>query len=302
MTRGRVFLALLPVCLGLLLDLLLHFVFKLNYIFFLRADIGILALLAGLLLSILVGGVLFGYQRLAQGRRRMVFQARDERLRLLRRLDHELKNPLTAMRAGLANLAEPAGEEARQEVLDSIEAQVLRLSRLSVSLRKLADLEDRLVERSPVDIPALLQEAMDTAQDIPDAENRQLNLNLIHTPIPNVTGDADLLLLAIHNLLENAVKFTCRDDRIELRAFEEGASIVIQVADTGPGIPEEEQPHVWEELYRGKGGRGIPGSGLGLALVRTIMERHHGEATLRSQVGEGTIFSLRLPANRVTNR
>jgi two-component system OmpR family sensor kinase len=232
----------------------------------------------------------------------MVFQARDERLRLLRRLDHELKNPLTAMRAGLANLAEPASQAAHQEILDSIEAQVLRLSRLSVSLRKLADLEDRLVERSPVDVPALLQAAMDMAQDIPDAENRQLKLSLVHTPFPNVTGDADLLLLAIHNLLENAVKFTCQDDRIELRAFEEGASIIIQVADTGPGIPEEEQPHVWEELYRGKGGRGIPGSGLGLALVRTIMERHHGEATLYSQPGEGTIFSLRLPATRVTNR
>jgi signal transduction histidine kinase len=80
---------------------------------------------------------------------------------------------------------------------------------------------------------------------------------------------------------------------------------VIEVADTGPGIPEEEQPHVWEELYRGEAGRGIPGSGLGLALVRTIAEQHGGGVSLRSRLGLGTVFSLRLPAGRtasVTNQ
>jgi two-component system OmpR family sensor kinase len=101
--------------------------------------------------------------------------------------------------------------------------------------------------------------------------------------------------LAIHNLLENALKFSRPGDTLELRAFEDGADIVIEVADTGPGIPEQEQPHVWEELYRGEAGRGIPGSGLGLALVRAIAERHNGRVSLRSRLGQGTVFSLRLP-------
>ena len=80
-----------------------------------------------------------------------------------------------------------------------------------------------------------------------------------------------------------------------MRAFEDGASVAIEVADTGPGIPEGDQPHVWEELYRGESARGIPGSGLGLALVRAIIARHEGDITFRSRHGEGTVFTVRLP-------
>jgi two-component system OmpR family sensor kinase len=110
-----------------------------------------------------------------------------------------------------------------------------------------------------------------------------------------VNGDPDLLFLAVHNLLTNAFKFTQPGDRIEVRALEDGAAVVIEVADTGPGIPGNEIPHVWEELYRGQGARGIPGSGLGLALVRAIVERHGGQVALRSRQGQGTVFTLRLP-------
>jgi two-component system OmpR family sensor kinase len=145
------------------------------------------------------------------------------------------------------------------------------------------------------------------AQEQPGAAERHLNLSIPQAPwpLPNVQGDPDLLMLAIHNLLENALKFSHPGDTLELRAFEDGADIVIEVADTGPGIPEDEQPHVWDELFRGEAGRGIPGSGLGLALVRAIAERHNGRASLRSRFGQGTVFSLRLPASRtepVTDR
>jgi two-component system OmpR family sensor kinase len=104
-----------------------------------------------------------------------------------------------------------------------------------------------------------------------------------------------MLLLAIHNLLENALKFSSPGDTVELRAFEDGQQIVIEVADTGPGIPEDEQPQVWEELYRGQSSRGIPGSGLGLSLVHAIIERHSGSVSLRSRLDQGTVFTLRLP-------
>jgi len=219
------------------------------------------------------------------------------RRRFLRRLDHELKNPLTAIRAGLANLAEAPTVAARREALASVEAQTLRLSHLSSDLRKLADLETRLVEHSPVDMSALLHEAFRMAQEHPVAKERHLNLSIPQAPwpLPNIQGDPDLLLLAIHNLLENALKFSRPGDTLELRAFEKGIDIVIEVADTGPGIPEEEQPHVWEELYRGEAGRGIPGSGLGLAIVHAIAERHKGRVYLRSRLKQGTVFTLRLP-------
>jgi two-component system OmpR family sensor kinase len=84
-------------------------------------------------------------------------------------------------------------------------------------------------------------------------------------------------------------------DTIELRAAEDDRAVVIEIADTGPGIPEGEIPLVWDELYRGEGTRGIPGSGLGLSLVRAIVARHGGQATIRSRPGQGTLLALRLP-------
>jgi two-component system OmpR family sensor kinase len=113
-------------------------------------------------------------------------------------------------------------------------------------------------------------------------------------PLPQVPGDNDLLLLALHNLLDNALKFSRKGDTIEVRAFEDGQSVVVEVADTGPGVPAGELPHVWEELYRGVGARGVPGSGLGLALVRAIVERHGGQVSVRSREGQGTVFGVRL--------
>ena len=283
---------------GLALYFFLSFDLDHDHIVYLRADLGSLSLLLGLGLSGLAGLVFALLVWAGRTRQRANVVAAEERRRFLRRLDHELKNPLTAIRAGLANLAELPSGEARQETLASVEAQALRLSRLSADLRKLAELEVRLVEHSPVDIPALLREAFGMAQEQPGAAERHLNLSIPQAPwpLPNVRGDPDLLLLAVHNLLENALKFSHPGDTLELRAFEDGAGIVIEVADTGPGIPEEEQPHIWEELYRGETGRGIPGSGLGLALVRAIAERHNGRVSLRSRLGQGTVFSLRLPA------
>jgi two-component system OmpR family sensor kinase len=110
-----------------------------------------------------------------------------------------------------------------------------------------------------------------------------------------VPGDFDLLVLVAHNLLDNAIKFTRPGDTLEVRAFEDGASVVVEVADTGPGIPEDELPHVWEELYRGSSGRGVPGSGLGLALARAIILRHGGQLAMRSRAGQGTVVTVRLP-------
>jgi two-component system OmpR family sensor kinase len=224
-------------------------------------------------------------------------EAAQDRRRFLRRLDHELKNPLTAIRAGLANLTEGNSRELRQETLNSVETQTMRISHLVADLRKLAELETRPLERTPVDMATLLEEAVNVTQDLPQMADRHITLTIPQAPWPlsHVAGDWDLLFLAIYNLLDNACKFTQAGDTMEVRAFEDEAMVVIEVADTGPGIPKEDIPHVWEELYRGKGARGVPGSGLGLALVRAVIERHEGQATIRSRAGQGTVFTLRLP-------
>jgi signal transduction histidine kinase len=186
----------------------------------------------------------------------------------------------------------------RQEALSSVEAQTLRLSRLAGDLRKLAELESRPIERVDVDLANMLTEVYHLAEDRPIEGERRLALTLPHAPwpLPKIKGDQDLLFLAVHNLIDNALKFTRPGDTVEVRAFEDGANVVVEVADTGPGIPADELPHVWEELYRGQGARGVPGSGLGLALVRAIADRHNGSVSLRSRAGQGTVFTMRLPA------
>jgi signal transduction histidine kinase len=145
----------------------------------------------------------------------------------------------------------------------------------------------------------LLSDVVGVVKDQNDLADRQITLILPHAPwpLPETQGDPDLLLLAIHNLLDNAVKFTSPGDTIEVRATDDGGDIVIEVADTGPGIPEQEIERVWEELYRGDQALRVPGSGLGLPMVRAIIERHGGNVSLRSRPGQGTLFSLRLPTS-----
>jgi two-component system, OmpR family, sensor kinase len=295
---------LVPALTGLGLDLwIVRRTAQIPIVYF-RSDIGSLFLLTGILFSGIALVSLSVYLRVTQQQQKLATQLQtqsaDERRRFLRRLDHELKNPLTAIRAGLANLAEAPSIEARQEAFHSVEAQALRLSRLAADLRKLAELEIRVVERSPVDIGHLIQEAFEIASDHPDADQRRLTLSIPQAPwpLPTISADQDLLFLAIHNLLDNAIKFTRPGDTVEVRAFEDGSTVAIEVADTGPGISEEDIPHVWEELYRGIGARGIQGSGLGLALVRAVAERHNGHVSLRSRSGKGTVFTLRLPVGQ----
>jgi two-component system OmpR family sensor kinase len=290
-------LAFLPITTGLILFLILNSGWINNPIAFIRADIGTWLLFFSILLTILLS-FLFALQEWALWYRDDIQeQSNDERRRFLLRLDHELKNPLTAIRAGLVNLAESPTEETRLEALESVQTQTLRLSRLAADLRKLAELEIRPVERTPVDIGELVEDAFTIAQDQPGSKDRRLVLTIPRAPwpVPTVSGDRDLLFLAIHNLINNAIKFSRPGDTVEVRVFEDGSSVAIEVADTGPGIPEEEIPLVWEELYRGRGARGVPGSGLGLAIVRAVAERHEGRVTLRSREGQGTVFSLRLP-------
>jgi two-component system OmpR family sensor kinase len=268
---------------------------------FVRAPLSDVFLAAGVAATALVVGVRLARARAAAARERALAETRAaaaaERRRLLLRLDHELKNPLTAIRAGLANLAEAPSEQSRRSALESVEVQAVRLGSLLADLRKLAELETQPLERGRVDLDELLREVADTLDELPDAASRTLTLTLPNAPwpLPVVEGDRDLLFLAMHNLATNAVKFSRPGDTIEIRAFEEGDGVVIEVADTGIGIPTEEIAQVWGELERGRSARGIPGTGIGLALVQTIIVRHRGVVSLRSRTAEGTVVRLELP-------
>jgi len=294
--------ALLPAIAGLGLAVLLQSGRLANPLFRFTVDLGTLLLLVGLLVSA-VGLGIVGLGALAQRRRQRAVaeernQAAEAHRRFIRRLDHELKNPLTAMRIGLADLSSAPLEAERQVAMAGVTAQAERLGRLAADLRKLVELEARPLERSMFDVEALLEEIMELARQQPAAAQRQVTLSVPRAPwpLPPVPGDRDLIFLAVYNLVDNALKFTRPGDTVEVRAAEDGAVIVVEVADTGLGILDDELPHIFEELFRGQAARGIAGSGLGLALVKAVVERHGGTVTARSRPGRGSVFSLRLPA------
>ena len=295
-------LLLLPAGFGILISVLVSNEIITNPVLYLRGNLAALAFLCGVTISIIAIATaqFWIHIRKKHDKENQEVQrkASEDRRRFLQRLDHELKNPLTAIRAGLTNITNEPLEDFVAEEVAAVQVQVLRISRLVADLRKLAALEITPLETTVVNMSELLTDVVSVVQDQANTEDRELTLILPNAPwpLPDVEGDPDLLLLAVHNLLDNAAKFTSPGDTIEVRAFEDGSDIVIEVADTGPGIPEREIERVWEELYRGEQVRSLSGSGLGLPLVRAIIEKHGGNVELRSRPNQGTVFSVRLPA------
>jgi two-component system OmpR family sensor kinase len=273
-----------------------------NPVLFVQADLATTLLLVGVLGSLLWGS---GYllvnatsKRWSQRLEQLAQEQADAHRRFVRRLEHELKNPVTAIRAALANLAlaSEGGPPQPPSALTAVHSQVDRLARLGGDLRKLADLESVVLEREPVDLTELLSQVIEDASARPGADERRVRLSLPEAPwpLPSVPGDRDLLFLAFFNLVDNALKFSRPGDTVEVRGLEDGHWVILTVADTGPGIAPDELPHLGEELFRGANARGTEGSGLGLALARAIVARHGGDLSVSSRPGEGTAVNVRL--------
>ncbi|MFJ2553762.1 sensor histidine kinase [Microbacterium sp. NPDC087591] len=223
-------------------------------------------------------------------------QERAHHQRFLARLDHELKNPLTAIRATAAAAAAAAQGDSAVAEWHVIDAQATKLSALVRDLRKLAELETRPLEREVVDLEQMLAEAI-TALSIqnPAAGARiSLTVTRVPWPVPPLTADLDLLSLAVDNVLANAAKYSTQGP-IEVRLREQDGWAVIDVADAGRGIPAGDLPTVFDELARAQNARDVSGSGIGLTLVATVMRHHGGDVSVRSAEGAGTVLTLRLP-------
>jgi two-component system OmpR family sensor kinase len=296
-------LAFLPAGAGIMLSIFSQNEILLsNPVLFLRGNLSTLVFRLGITISALIIASIFLLERMKKKQKMNIYKIRsdavEERRRFLQRLDHELKNPLTAIQTGLSNIDQFAVEDQKEEV-SAVRTQVLRVSRLVADLRKLAALETMPIEEIEVNLNEILQEVVSTAK-IQYADSRsEITLIIPNAPwpLPNIKGDPDLLLLAVHNLLDNAIKFSQPLDTIEVRAYEDENTVVIEVADTGPGIPDSEVGQVWEELFRGEHARGIPGSGLGLPLVRAIVQLHGGQVSLRSRPNQGTVINIKLPTS-----
>ena len=159
----------------------------------------------------------------------------------------------------------------------------------------LASFDEQALELKQVNIADFLNETKEPVTELESEREVQLILPAAPWPVPNVLGDRDLLQLAIYNIIENAIKYSDQNDRIEVRASDNSKWVKIEVSDTGIGIAQGDVKKVWEELYRGDNGRHRNGTGIGLSLVKRIIERHSGEFQLESKEELGTRVTVSLP-------
>lgn len=300
MKRFFIILSLVLLAVGATTLYVLPVLWQPEPVFVFRVGVGAGIFSVLFVVAVLIQIVLVARDWGAEQSARTVTRERDDSHRqFLRRLDHELKNPLTGLQATLTNLRESESDEDIQQGVENATQAASRLGHILGDLRKLSELEYQMLEHRPVDIEQLVSEMVGAACSLPAHRGRNVKLLVSKVPVlPPVLGDRDMLGLAFYNLIDNALKFTTCDDAIEVRIREDGRSLFIEVADSGVGIPPQEQDRIFEDLYRGENAGETEGSGLGLALARRTVLLHGGEIALRSDPaqGRGNVFIIRLPA------
>jgi signal transduction histidine kinase len=210
---------------------------------------------------------------------------------------HELKTPLTSINANAQMLLRWGDQDrtVRRESLETIVRESAGLAGMVNGMLTLAkaDRGDE-IPKEPVSLAQIVSEATQNAA--PRAAEKQIELRFSHNGTPTVYGDANLLRQLVGNLIDNAIKFSERGS-VEVSVGSDRGSAWVEVADSGPGIPEQELSHVFERFYRADRARSrtVPGTGLGLAIVRSIARVHGGEAMAGKAPGGGARFRVILP-------
>ena len=172
-----------------------------------------------------------------------------------------------------------------------------RLARLVDDLLALSRLEASPPLMRTVNLRAVVESALSSLFD--RAETAGLTLTLdAPSSLPRVRADPDRLGQALVNLLDNAIKYTPARGTVTTRLTSEGGYVCVEISDTGPGIPPDDLPHLFEPLYRAESVRHLPGTGLGLTIVRAILDQHGAPISVRSTPGKGTVFTFRLSVAR----
>ena len=222
-----------------------------------------------------------------------------EKLRreLVANVSHELKTPISALRAHIENLLD--GVEAPDpHTLQVMLQQSERLSRLVEQLLDLSRLEsgDVPMDRHEVPLASLVSEVVSEIDVASAGRGVQLRAD-VPADLPPVLADRERVHQVLFNLLDNAVRFTPAGGRVEVRAHRVNGHCEVEVSDTGPGIPKEHLPRLFERFYRvdHSRSRGDGGTGIGLAIARSVVEAHGGHIRAESKIGEGSVFTFDLP-------
>jgi signal transduction histidine kinase len=211
-------------------------------------------------------------------------------------VSHDLRTPLTRLRgtAELA-LASPADVDRYREALaDCVE----ETDRVLVMLDTLMDISEAesgtmQLQRETVAVADVVARAVDLYREVADAKG----VTLAAAPSEDVAVVADRTRLeqVAANLIDNAVKYTPPGGRVDVEVGRTGGAAIMRVRDTGPGIPADELPRIFERLFRGDQSRAERGLGLGLSLVKAIVEAHRGTVTVETEPGKGSVFVVSLP-------
>jgi len=213
-------------------------------------------------------------------------------------VSHDLRTPLTRLR-GMAEMAlagKPDVDRYREALADCVE----ECDRVLVMLNTLMDISEAesgvmQLHREAVPLRDIAARAVDLYKDVADAKEVSLALTSDDAGDVVVSADRTRLEQVAANLIDNAVKYTPAGGRVSVQVESEKPVALLTVSDNGPGIPPDELPKIWDRLFRGDRSRTERGLGLGLSLVKAIVEAHGGRVEASSAVGQGARFTVRLP-------
>jgi signal transduction histidine kinase len=223
------------------------------------------------------------------------------RRELIANVSHDLRTPLAIMQGYVETLLmkeEALSAEERKKYLEVVYGSSENLSGLIAQLFEYSKLEARQIEpqKEPFRIEELAQDIFQQYEILARQKDIRLELNL-SAKLPLIFADLGLVARVFQNLIDNALQFTPPGGIIRLIIEESPAGVLVKVADTGPGIPENEQAHIFERFRRASSsGKKEKGAGLGLAIVKKILELHHSTIRVQSRLNEGTTFWFQLPS------
>jgi signal transduction histidine kinase len=217
---------------------------------------------------------------------------------LISEMVHELRTPLASLNAATHLLLRPdIDKDQHNKMVMIIQNETNRLSEMATSFLDLARLESGRTQFqvTEIEMVLLLGECVGITRSTMDERNIKLEWK-VPDRLPKIKGDADKIKQVFLNLLSNAVKYNTEGGKLTVAAYFVDQNMVIDVSDTGPGIPEESMEHLFQKFYRVPGTENLAqGTGLGLSIVNKIVTAHGGKITVKSEVGKGTTFSVHLP-------